>query len=185
MSFSEILYLIIPPLCIKPLPMWQSSQGQMFISLGEIFFLTIFPTQMSLFSSFQLLGVMIRTYAVGFFVSNSNYQVSIAGCGSIVASSSPLAKLNALNISIMAALNQHSSLYHIFTASNDLLQLLNSIQNNLDWRLTQWTQIVRGTINAAGAPRVHQISMDWIHPASSLAIHGRSLHVITPFHHGK
>lgn len=73
----------------------------------------------------------------------------------------------------------------IFRQTIPNYDIFNSTQTNLDWRFNQWTQIIKNMLNTAGNPYIHHIPKDWLSPATKLAIHGRSLHVITPFSHGR
>lgn len=120
-----------------------------------------------------------------FFVSNCNYQVAFAGCGSFVSNSANLVKLQALVSSIQAASTNQLNPHHIFTTNLDVHQLHRGNHFNPDGRLSHWINCITDAIRLAGNPCLHHIPKEWSRPASKLAIHGLSLHVITMFHQGR
>ncbi|XP_039125301.1 G-type lectin S-receptor-like serine/threonine-protein kinase LECRK1 [Dioscorea cayenensis subsp. rotundata] len=107
---------------------------------------------------------------------------SLGGCGSFVSNSANLVKLQALVSSIQAASTNQLNPHHIFTTNLDVHQLHRGNHFNPDGRLSHWINCITDAIRLAGNPCLHHIPKEWSRPASKLAIHGLSLHVITMFH---
>lgn len=113
----------------------------------------------------------------GFFISNSNLSIFLAGCSYILTISRMDAEANALIVALNNICNNNVSVQHIFISYSKLLAAI-----KIGWCFNHWITTIRNLIISTGNPRIHVIPRCRIGAAYKFAMHGSNLHITPLFH---
>lgn len=94
-------------------------------------------------------------------------------------------KPKALDIALCTTLSNQLQIRHIFTASKEILQVLNPINNTITWRFSPAITAVNLHLEQAGHPKIVVVPRSWLSPATSLAVLGANLHCLNLFLTGR
>lgn len=119
-------------------------------------------------TSDQSIGVS----STGFFFSNANYMISIAGSSSRPLSDTHLDAILAVEVALQAALDLHIPVKHILCDHAAITHLLNCSDHIASWRFEDQVNNLKFLLDACGHPRIHIIPSFEGYPAASLATYG-------------
>lgn len=123
------------------------------------------------------------TRGLGFAVINSHKCVLIAGCKRIDAESSLEAKMKALEMGIMLAVDWCLRIHTTFIDCLGIKIILNDGRGNNTWREIQTITRLK-QILVLQNPEIAVIPRIWNTLADRLAVQGRTSHTISLFHQG-
>lgn len=123
----------------------------------------------------------LKVSHLGFFISNSNYLVSCAGCCAFNSDSPADAKLKALDTALCTTINNQLQIHHIFTCCKETLQNLNPANSIVTWRLSLAISVVNLLLEHAGYPKIVEFPRSWMTSTISLAVLGANLHCLNLF----
>lgn len=121
----------------------------------------------------------------GFFITDSNYSIILAGCCPFSSCNNLDADLQALILALRSIVNGNLFVQHIFNSSSDFNSLIHSADSSCTWHYTHWLNTLKHLLAAARRPHLHFIPRHWLSPALKLATHASNLHDITLFHRGR
>lgn len=123
--------------------------------------------------------------SAGFFFTNVNYEVSLAGCSSRRSSEFSSDTLFAVEAALNAAMELNKPVKHIFCDLQDIIHLLNCTDHVTSWRFDDQINNLKFLLDSWGNPLIHVIPSSWGSPAVGLAMHGLTHHHPNLFLFGK
>lgn len=126
-----------------------------------------------------------KVSSAGFFISNSQYNLSLVGCCPLDASSKLDASIQAIIFALRIVLKDHVSVRNIFISCPDLMDLYSSYNSRRDCLFRGKINTLMHLISAYNQPRIHDIPKIWTSPAYKLACFASNLHSTSLFHSGK
>lgn len=110
--------------------------------------------------------------SAGFFLSNSNYVVHLAGYCPISRNDSSLDEFSALFAALQSVLVNRLNIKHIFVNTSTIPSILCRPNPVTMWRFCSQLANIRSLLTALGSPSIHCIPLTWMTPAINLAAHG-------------
>lgn len=110
--------------------------------------------------------------SVGFFVSNAQYTVSLAGCYSQALDDNALDILFALRVALQVMLDSHYSIKNIFVNASAPLSVITNPDIVITWHFRSQIDLIRSLLNMLSSPVIHSIPGSWMFPATSLTTFG-------------
>lgn len=118
---------------------------------------------------------------VGFFISNSNYVINVAGCCAQAMDDSSLDDLFALGIALQTTSDQRLGIKHIFFHSPTMLATITNPDPVVTWRFNSQIANIRYLLNEHDSHAIHCILRHWLLSAVHLATHGFNFSALNLF----
>ncbi|XP_039115766.1 uncharacterized protein LOC120251270 [Dioscorea cayenensis subsp. rotundata] len=109
---------------------------------------------------------------VGFFVSNAQFIVSLAGCFSQVLDDNTPVSLLALRVALQVMLDSRLPVKNIFVDDSAPIAVISNPDPVITWRFRPLIDLIKSLLNFLGSPVIHIIPDSWMMPAASLATLG-------------
>lgn len=109
--------------------------------------------------------------SAGFFFSNANYVVSLAGCLSQPLNDSSSDEIMVLEVALQTAIDLHIPVKHIFCAHHTILEFIQSSDQLTSWRFRPQLNNLKFLLDMCERPNIHLIPLSWQEsiPAANLA----------------
>ncbi|XP_039113706.1 uncharacterized protein LOC120249264 [Dioscorea cayenensis subsp. rotundata] len=121
----------------------------------------------------------------GFLLVNSDYVVSLAGCGPVLINSETDAEIKALSLALQVAGLHGVRFRHIFLSCSALHSSLMTDGVVDDWLAAAVFSGLQSQLCEMDFPSIHVIPRDWNLCAARLASHNVSLHSLSLFFQGR
>ncbi|XP_039118928.1 uncharacterized protein LOC120255096 [Dioscorea cayenensis subsp. rotundata] len=123
--------------------------------------------------------------STGFFITNTNYVVKLAGCFSFPVSESSLENLSATTAALQSALDHGFYIKHIFVQTPSIASSIFTPEPVITWRFRSQLEDIRFLLNVHDSPRFHCIPRLWMSPAVHLASLGLNFSTLNLFLFGR
>ncbi|KAH7664993.1 Non-specific serine/threonine protein kinase protein [Dioscorea alata] len=126
-----------------------------------------------------------QVLAFGFFLANTNFHVSFAGCCAQPTNDNSSVVLSALEVALRIAMEFHLPVKHLFCVQHHDLYLLHNSDPVICWHLHTQISNVRFLLDMNSFINIHNVPPDWMTPAAMLASHGLLHQTLNLFLFGK
>ncbi|XP_039136961.1 uncharacterized protein LOC120274484 [Dioscorea cayenensis subsp. rotundata] len=113
------------------------------------------------------LEIQVRT--IGFFISNANYKVILAGRWSQPLDDNSSDAILAIEAALQTTLQLQIPVKHIFSCHHSDLNFIRETNHSLAWRFRPQLSNLNFLMDMSSHPRIHVIPSSWMRPAISLA----------------
>lgn len=102
----------------------------------------------------------------GFFITSSNYSVSIAGCMSNSTENRIVGEIQAIVSALEIAIDQRLCVQNVLLGDSKIPSLINLDDSVCSWHINPWINSLKLIIETAQHPHIHIIPLDWMTPFS-------------------
>lgn len=111
--------------------------------------------------NYSIFNLHKNVVSIGFFVSNSNYNISIAGCLSHSSPDSFHGEILAMEVALHSTLEMGISVKHVFLTNQSIPALLNSFNSINPWHWNEPLSNLKFLLDMMGSPQLHVIPKSW------------------------
>lgn len=114
-------------------------------------------------------NISTQVRAIGFFIVNAYYQISLVGCFSQCMDYNSSDTLLAQEVAFQSALDSWIRVRHIFTDHININEILESPIHYLNWQFHDQISSLNVLMDMLNRPKIHKVPSAWMSPVINIA----------------